>query len=69
MFWKFVFQALAILQDFHESSYSFDRDFVTTLRVSYDFGRDILSIFTGISEKFTALIRLDHSILWFCKNV
>ena len=59
MFWKFVFQALAILQDFHESSYSFDRDFVTTLRLSYDFGTNILSIFTGISEKFTVLLRLE----------
>ena len=59
MFSKFVFQVLAILQDCQESSYSFDRDFVSTLRVSYDFGRDILSIFTGISEKFTALLRLE----------
>ena len=59
MFSKFVFQALAILQDFHERPYSFDRGFVTTLRVSYDFGRDILSIFTGISKMFTALLRLE----------
>ena len=59
MFSKFVFQALAILQDFHESPYSFDRGFVTTLRLSYDFGRNILSIFTGISKKFTALLRLE----------
>ena len=59
MFSKFVFQALAILQDFHESAYSFDRGFVTTLRLSYDFGRNILSIFTGISKKFTALLRLE----------
>ena len=50
MFSKFVFQALAILQDFHESPYSFDRGFVTILRLSYDFGRNILNIFTGISE-------------------
>ena len=63
MFSKFVFQTLAILQDFHERPYSFDRGFVTTLRLSYDFGRNILSIFTGISKKFTELLRLEHSIL------
>ena len=56
---KYVFQALAILQDFRESPYSFDRSFVTTLRVSDDFGTNILSIFTGISKKFTALLRLE----------
>ena len=59
MFSKFAFEALAILQDFHESPYSFDRSFVTNLRVSYDFGRNILSIFTGISKKFTELLRLE----------
>ena len=59
MFSKFVFQALAVLQDFHESPYSFDKGFVTTLKVSYDFGRNILSIFTGISKKFTASLRLE----------
>ena len=58
MFSNFVFQALAISQDSHEIPYSFDRDFVTTLRVSYEFGRNILSIFTGISKRFTALLRL-----------
>ena len=52
-------QTLAILQDFHESPYSFDRGFVTTLRLSNDFGTNILSIFTGISKKFTALLRLE----------
>ena len=57
MFSKFVFQALAIVQDFHESPYSSDRGFVTTLRVWYDFGRNILSIFTGISKKFSTLLR------------
>ena len=59
MFSKFVFQTLTILQDFHESPYSFDRGFVTTLRVLYDFGRNIPSIFTGISKKFSALLRLE----------
>ena len=59
MFSIFFFQALAILKDFHESPYSFDRGFVTTLRVSYDSGTNILSIFTGIFKTFTALLKLE----------
>ena len=59
MFSKFVFEAFAILLDFHESLYSFDRLFITTLRGSYDFDTNILSVFTGISKKLTALLRLE----------
>ena len=59
MFSNFFFQALAILKDFHESPYSFDRGFVTTLMVSYDFSKNILSIFTAISKMFTALLKLE----------
>ena len=59
MFSKFDFEVFAILLHFHECPYSFDRGFITTLRVSYDFGTNILSILTGISKKFTALLRLE----------
>ena len=54
-----MFQTLAILQDFDENSYSFDRGFVSTLSVSYDFGTNIPSFFRGISKMFRDYLRLE----------
>ena len=52
-----MFQTLAILQDFHENPYSFDRGFVSIPSVSYDSGTIIPSFFSKVYLKSYRLFK------------